>query len=363
MHLRKVMGGTHNTNIKSKTPLPSPAQLKADIPLTSKSWQTVKAGRAVIADIIHGRDPRFLVCMGPCSVHNPRETLEYAQWLKTLQESLQKEGNRVYIVMRLVFVKPRTDKDWTGFFNDPRMDGTCAIDEGWRLGRELLLTVTEMGIPVATEYLDVNSLQNVDDLYSFYWIGARSIEYQGYRDEASALSTPVGFKHSIHGTLDSALSSMNWARQPTVLTAPDDSGVRARFATKGNPNGVLILRGTSQGPNFSPEHVANAEQALERKNLNPRVLIDVNHGNSGKDHLKQAEIIAGIGERLARGETRLAGVLYESTNSDGKQKLEVKYRQRPRLREGVSVTDGCDGIERSGKTILALNECLRNVTI
>lgn len=358
LHLRRQISRTHNTNIRRISPLPSPAQLKADLPITRSSWDTVLEGRQVITEIIHGRDSRLLVAMGPCSVHSVEDALQYARWFRSLQAKVKAAGGRIYLVMRLVFVKPRTNKNWLGFFNDPDMNGRCDIEKGWRLGRRLLLEVTEMGIPVATEYLDVDSLQNVDDLYSLYWIGARSIEFQGYRSEASALSTPVGFKNATHGSLDTAFSSMSWASQPNVITAPHDSGVRARFETKGNPNGVLVLRGTDNGKNCNAEQIKETSRMLEERKLNPRVIVDVNHGNSGKNHLEQANIIGYLGDCRRKGLSQVVGLMYESNVHDGNQPLVIRLGQRPRLRPGVSVTDGCDGIERSEKAILDLNQRL-----
>ena len=357
--LHRQISRTHNVNIRRITSLPSPAQLKADLPITKACWQTVLEGRNTINDIIHGTDSRLLVAMGPCSIHNPKEALQYARWLKGLRDRLNATGSNIYIVMRAVFVKPRTNHDWTGFFNDPDMNGRCDIEKGWRLGRRLLLDITEMGIPVATEYLNVDSLQNVDDLYSFHWIGARSIEFQEYRDEASALSTPVGFKNPISGKLDIAFNSMHWAAQRNVLTAPHDNGVRARFETKGNPNNILILRGTEFAENCNAEQIKETSGLLEARGLNPRVIVDVNHGNSKKDHLKQADTIKYLGELRGRGSLpQLAGFMYESNQQDGKQKLAVEFGKRPRLRPGISVTDGCDGIERSEKALLSLGELL-----
>ncbi len=346
---------THNTRIKKITILSTPAQLKADFPITELAWKTVSEGRETIANIIHGRDPRLLVVMGPCSVHSIPEMFTYAKWFKKLQLKLQAEGDRIYLAMRVVFVKPRTKRAWRGFSSDPDMDGKCNIEKGWRLGRQLALAITEMGIPIATEYLEVNYMQRMDDLYSLHWMGARNDQSQGCRDEATALSTPVGFKNATDGTLETALSSMQWAAQPNVLVAPSDSGMAARFETEGNPDGFLILRGGSRGSNYSVTDIADASEMLSHMKLNPRVLVDVSHGNSEKNHRNQGKIISELGRRLAAGEKNIGGLLYESYGFDGNQPLIVTPGKRPNLKPGLSVTDECDGMERSEKIMLDLN--------
>lgn len=353
-HAHKALQRTHNTNIRNCTPLPTPAQLRASLPLTKQSWRAIREGRKVIANIIHGRDPRLLAVVGPCSVHSVEGTLRYARWFKNLRDQLD-GGNRLYLIMRLVCVKPRTDHNWIGFFNDPDMNGRCNIEKGWRLGRELLLEVTAMGIPVATEYLDVDSLQRVDDLYSFYWIGARSVEHQDYRNEASGLSTSVGVKNPIHGPLDIAFSTMHWITQRNVLSAPMENGGTGRFDTKGNPDNILILRGTDTGPNYEAKQIGETSQLLKERNLNPRVIVDVNHGNSRKDHTRQADIIRALGSHRRDGLDMIAGIMYESYIIDGNQKLVIERGKRPHLHPDISVTDACDGIERSERTLLDLD--------
>lgn len=344
---------THNINIARETDVPSPAQLKTDIPITPESWKTVFAARKVIPEILHGRDDKVLVVVGPCSVHSTVDTLEYATKLAALRQRL---ADRMEVVMRVCPDKPRTRFSWLGFFNDPDMDGSCDIAKGWRLGRKLMLDITALGLPIAMEYLDKDNYQNVDDLVSLAWIGARSVQTQMYRQEASALSTAVGFKNPNHGHLQTAIDAIHFAQQRNAFTATNDAGVRKRFVTKGNKNGFLILRGTDEGPNYTVGDIDDAAARLHACGLIDRVVIDASHGNSSKNHLNQAEVIRCIGGEISRRNRFIAGLMYESFLHDGNQPFEVRYGKRPRVRPGISVTDGCDGWERTKRVLGELYE-------
>ncbi|MES2087440.1 MAG: 3-deoxy-7-phosphoheptulonate synthase [Patescibacteria group bacterium] len=354
--LRHRVARMTNIRIRSEHPLPSPAQLKADLPMTEKAWKTIGTARKIGQRILRGVDPRFMLVLGPCSVHSTEDCLEYGRWLSVLQK---KFGSRIFFMMRLCFSKPRTKPDWTGFWSDPDLDGSYDIEKGWREGRRLALDLSELGIPIATEYNDIPGQQRFDDLYSLYWIGAREVTNQQLRQVASALSCPVGFKNPISGPLQPALDSLAFAKTSHSLPAVSDSGIMAKFETTGNPDGFLILRGTHHGPNYCPEQVAEAQHALTAQGLSPRLVVDFSHANSGKDHKAQIEVCRSVANQVASG-VPIFGGLYESNLLDGSQKIVIRSGQKPTIESGVSITDSCDGLGRSHDLIKELFDALGN---
>ncbi|PIQ91475.1 MAG: 3-deoxy-7-phosphoheptulonate synthase [Parcubacteria group bacterium CG11_big_fil_rev_8_21_14_0_20_39_22] len=352
---------THNTNINSISPLPSPESLKKGIPLSEISWKTVDQGRKVIPQILSGKDRRLLAIVGPCSIHNIDESKRYAKKLSLLSDELK---DVLYIVMRVNCDKPRSRAktngraSWQGLFNDPKMNGSYDMELGFRLARELILYVNEMGLPVATEMLEKINYQMIDDLLSYVWIGARNTNSQEQKKVASGASTVVGFKNPTDGLIDVAAHAIEFAKHCHVFAAPTDNGVTSRFSTKGNAYGHLILRGSDNGPNCDKGNIRSAVKKLSELGLISRVIVDCSHGNSHKNHEKQREVIGSLLPQIKEGGD-IAGIMYESFLEDGKQNIPVDLSK---LRPGVSVTDGCDGWKRTEKTLREFAEELRKIT-
>ncbi|HMP67120.1 MAG TPA: 3-deoxy-7-phosphoheptulonate synthase [Candidatus Paceibacterota bacterium] len=342
-----------DVNIKSITKMPTPDELKEMYPLSQEVFEkVVYSSREAIKSIISGEDKRFLVFVGPCSIHNVEEAYEYAKRLKNLQAVF---GDKILIVMRVCLDKPRSGRGWAGFFQDPGLNQSRNIDEGWKKGRELLIKILELGIPVSMELLDADACQNVDDCISYWWIGARTVTSQRLREIASGLSTPVGFKNPTNGKIADAIDAMETAWHEAAFIATSGNGNRCEYRTYGNKYSNLILRGSDSGPNYGPEHVADAVAKLVHRNLPSRILIDVSHANSGKDYRKQREVIADIGKRVAAGESYIAGFLYESYLEEGNQKLPKNVSD---IKPNISVTDGCDSFETTQQQLQSLYEIL-----
>ena len=342
-------------NIKSITPMPSPGELRQEIPLKPEVFaRVVGPSRTVIQNIFNGSDKRLLAVVGPCSVSKVDETLEYAGRLTKLAHKVK---DRIVIVMRTCLDKPRTGIGWAGFSQDPDLNGSLNIQDGWRKGRRLLTNIVSMGLPVAMELLDADGCQNVDALVSYWWIGARTVTSLRLRQIASGLSTSVGFKNPTDGKIDDAIEAMDTAGHETAFIAPNSAGRRCEYRTTGNKHGNLILRGSSNGPNYKSEFVESAVQKLTVRGLPTRVLIDASHGNSNKDYRKQREIIQNIAERVASGESHIAGFLYESYLEEGSQKLPKDLSD---LKPRISITDGCDSWDTTQKVLLAAHKTLKN---
>lgn len=351
-----ITNQTHDTRIAEQTPLPSPARIKADFPLTEESWTTIAKGRKTIPDILHCRDPRLLVIMGPCSIHDEEADLEYARRLAALANQYR---DRLYVVMRTCCGKPRTRPSWLGFYNDWKMDGSQDILEGWRRSRKLMLEITRRGLPVGFEYLDPEDHQNDDDLPSYLWIGARSTQTQKYKQFASGLSTACGFKNPTSGLVNLAVEAIEFAKHPHVFSAPDNNGIRTKFRTTGNADCHLILRGSDAGPNYDQDSVEAAALLLRKHDLTGRVIIDASHGNSEKNHLMQEKVIRDVVRQIkldviSERVPLVAGIMWESFINDGCQPLDIPVTQP--LQWGVSVTDGCDGLERTERILKWLYE-------
>jgi 3-deoxy-7-phosphoheptulonate synthase len=336
-----------DTNIKSITPMPTPGELKREIPLRPELFeQVVGPARKSIQDIFTGVDKRLLVIVGPCSIHNPEETLEYARRLAKLSKRVKKH---ILIVMRTCLDKPRTGRGWAGYFQDPEMNMSRNMEDGWRKGRRLLTEIINLGLPVAMELLDADVCQNVDELVSYWWIGARSVTSQRLREIASGLSTPVGFKNPVDGRISDAVEALDTASHETAFVATNEKGHRSEYRTNGNKFGNLILRGSVNGPNYGSEYVEDAVGKLTERGLPTRLLIDASHGNSGKDYRKQREIIQSIIKRVVSGENHVAGFLYESYLEAGSQKMPKDLSD---LKPNLSITDGCDDWETTSKVLL-----------
>lgn len=324
-----------NTHIKSFRILPSPNELKRDLPAVDASINTVAEGRRQIEDILSGRDSRFLVIVGPCSIHDVSSALDYAQRLKLLAEKLKE---RALIVMRVYFEKPRTTVGWKGLINDPDLNGSFAIDKGIRIARQLLCQIAELGLPVGTEALDPISPQYLSDLVSWSAIGARTIESQTHREMASGLSMPVGLKNGTDGNIQVAVDALRACSAPHNFLGIDGDGRVSIFQTTGNPYGHIILRGGGGKPNYDGVTLANLESALSNQKLPTNLIVDCSHGNSNKDFRRQPAVFRELLALRREGHAGIVGAMLESNIFEGNQSIPSDLSQ---LRYGVSVTDGC----------------------
>ena len=297
--------------------------------------QLITGTRQKIRDIMERKDDRLLVVIGPCSIHDPAAALEYA---KRLMVEREKHKGTLEIVMRVYFEKPRTTVGWKGYINDPRLDGSFRINEGLRRARELLLRIAELGVPAGTEFLDLLSPQYLADLIAWGAIGARTTESQSHRQLASGLSCPVGFKNGTDGGVQVAADAVLAARAPHSFMGMTKMGVAAIFETRGNPDTHVILRG-GKAPNYDAASVEAACAVLRKAGLPEQVMIDCSHANSAKQHRRQVEVAATIGEQIAAGERRITGVMVESHLHEGRQDLKAGQP----LAHGVSITDACIG--------------------
>ncbi|MFM0626817.1 3-deoxy-7-phosphoheptulonate synthase [Paraburkholderia xenovorans] len=320
-------------NVASNIRVPSPSSLKVELPLHPDGRRSVSRARAAVRNILLGEDDKLLVVVGPCSIHEPQAALDYAQRLALLRATL---GADLEIVMRAYLEKPRTCLGWKGFVNDPYLNETYDIEAGLRLARQLLLEITGLGLPVATEFLDVTTHQYLSDLVSWGAIGARTTESQIHREMASGLPCAIGFKNGTDGNVKIAIDAIRSAAAPHHFLAISEDGSAIRQSTAGNPSAHLVLRGGKQ-PNFDPQSVDLACSSLASHGLATRIMIDASHGNSGKFHMNQLTVCDSIGSQLAAGEHRIAGVMIESHLVAGNQSLNGDAP----LVYGQSVTDAC----------------------
>ena len=315
-------------------PLATPDQIKAELPISELASDNVASARAEIEAVVHGRDARLLVVVGPCSIHDTQAALEYAERLKAVRE---RYADSLLLCMRGYFEKPRTTVGWKGLINDPHLDGSYDIGTGLRIARKLLLSLAEMGLPIANEALDPVTPQYLADLIAWSAIGARTTESQTHREMASGLSMTVGFKNGTDGSLDVAINAMQSASAAHSFIGIDGAGRVSVVRTRGNPHAHVVLRGGSAGPNFSDEAVRAAAAKLRAAGQNPRVLVDCSHGNSQKDYMRQPLVAEAIAEQLECGSHDVLGVMLESHLVAGRQD------QKPgqALCYGQSITDAC----------------------
>ncbi len=335
------MKRTENLRIDAKIPLVSPATLKAELPLTEDVATLVTHARATIERIIRGEDPRFMAIVGPCSIHDEQMAIEYAEKLAPLARQM---ADRLFIVMRVYFEKPRTTVGWKGLINDPLMDDSFQIHEGLRRARRILLRVGQLGLPAGTEMLEPITPQYIADLVSWASIGARTTESPTHRQMASGLSMPVGYKNSTDGTIDNAVNAMLSAQMPHHFLGVDEGGLTCIIRTKGNDAGHLILRGGKNGPNYDRDTVHTATELLRKEGLQVGVMIDCSHANSYKDYRRQEEVWRDVVAQHREDYHRIIGGMLESNLVEGKQNLGSDPSQ---LRHGVSITDGCIGWEQT----------------
>ncbi|SUA76134.1 Phospho-2-dehydro-3-deoxyheptonate aldolase, Phe-sensitive [Nocardia otitidiscaviarum] len=320
----------------SVSPLRSPADIRRTHPIDDALADTVRAGRKATVDVLNGDDDRLMVIVGPCSVHDPDAALDYARRLAAKAAEL---GDRLHIVMRVYFEKPRTTLGWKGLINDPHLDGTFDINTGLDLGRRLLVDITALGLPVACEFLDPITPQYIADLVAYGAIGARTAASQVHRQLSSALSMPVGIKNGTDGDVQVAVDGVRAAAASHVFPGTDLEGRSALIRTAGNLDCHVILRGGSNGTNYDAASVAEACLRLEKSSLPQRVVIDASHGNSNKDHNRQVDVVTDIAARIAAGETSTVGVMMESFLLAGRQDLTLGRADD--LAYGQSITDAC----------------------
>lgn len=346
------MKKTYDVHVEAFIPLVSPNEMNREIPMTEKASDTVLIARQQIGKILKKEDKRMVVVVGPCSIHDASEALEYATRLNGLRAQVEET---MCLVMRVYFEKPRTNTGWKGLINDPCLDGSCDMDKGLHNARSLLLKITEMGIPTATEMLDPIIPQYIAGLVCWTAIGARTTESQTHREMASGLSMPVGFKNCTDGELDTALNAMLAAGSPQSFLGIDEEGRTCIVKTTGNPWSHVVLRGGKR-PNYDSVSIAEALDMLRDKGLPEAIMVDCSHANSRKKHQGQAVVWKDVINQRLDGNDTLVGLMLESNLFEGNQKID---KDLSLLKYGVSVTDECISWETTEKLILSAHEKLR----
>lgn len=340
-----MMNRIQDLRVSDLWPLPSPEAMKEMIPASDQAKETVIEARETIQAILDGKDKRFLVLTGPCSIHDCDAAIEYAERLIELKERFD---DKLYLVMRVYFEKPRTTVGWKGLIYDPNLDGSYQIDEGLKQGRKLLSKINEMGLPAGTEFLDPITPQYMDDLVCWSAVGARTTESQTHRQMASGLSTPVGFKNSTTGSLQVAIDAMVSARHPHHFIGVSQSGETAVVSTTGNEYGHIVLRGGAKRPNYEPESIQETIERMKAHNLPPNIMVDCSHANSGKKFERQEIVWKNIIAQRAAGNDALFGIMLESNINEGNQKIPSDLST---LQYGVSITDACVSFETTERLL------------
>ena len=328
--MRKIQ----DVHVLATAPLISPRVLKDELPVEESMVETVVSARETIRRILRGEDARLLCVVGPCSIHDPEAALEYAGRLAKLRRTL---ADRLYIIMRVYFEKPRTTIGWKGLINDPHLDDSCDVEAGLRIARRLLLEINRIGLPAGTELLDPITPQYIADLISWTAIGARTTESQTHREMASGLSMPVGFKNTTEGNLQVAVNAIESSRRPHSFLGINQEGVTAIVRTSGNPDTHVVLRG-GRTPNFDASSIDECRQLLAKANLEPRMLVDCSHAQTSKDYSRQPVVLGALVKQIEGGSRAIMGIMLESNLGAGNQPLN---RDRSKLKYGVSVTDPC----------------------
>lgn len=342
-----------NINIKSQEVLMTPLDLNKELPVSDSARSAILTGRKALQDILDRKDKRIFVVTGPCSIHDLKSAMEYAERFKKLAKEVE---DTLLLVMRVYFEKPRTTVGWKGFINDPDLNDTFNVTKGLKLARKLLLDLAEMGIPTGTEALDPVTPQYIGDLISWTAIGARTSESQTHRELSSGLSTPVGFKNGTDGSLATCVNAMQSASSPHSFLGINMEGRIAITHSKGNPYSHIVLRGGSNGPNYDSVNVALCETALEKVNLPKNIVIDCSHANSNKNPELQPLVMADCIHQVIEGNQSIVGLMIESHLNAGNQKISPNLDE---LEYGVSVTDGCVNWETTEKMILDAHQKLK----
>jgi 3-deoxy-7-phosphoheptulonate synthase len=347
---------TKNLRIAEFAPLPTPRQLEDALPASDAIRSMVGGSRDAISALLRGEDRhRLLVVVGPCSIHDPEAAVAYAEKLKKVADAT---SEHLLVVMRTYFEKPRTVIGWKGLISDPFLDGSSDIAAGLRMAREVLLRITGLGLPCATEFLDTVVPHYLSDMVTWAAIGARTTESQVHRQMASGLSMPVGFKNSTDGSLQNAINAVLSARHAHAFLGISSDGVSAVVKTKGNQDAHIVLRGGGSGPNYHADDILAAAEAVDNEGLVRGVMVDCSHDNSRKDHTKQGGVFSEVLQNFASGQRAILGVMVESNLAEGKQ----TWIQGAPLRYGVSITDGCIGWDETERLLTQAAELLARTT-
>ena len=344
----------HNLHVVETRPLVAPAVLLGDLPLSPHAARTVLEARQRIKALLSGKDPRLLVIVGPCSVHDVGAAREVAAVLKQLHE---RHRRHLEVVMRVYFEKPRTTVGWKGLINDPHLDHSYDINTGLRRARGLLLHLADLGLPAATELLDPVVPQYIADLISWTAIGARTTESQTHREMASGLSMPIGFKNGTDGTVTTAINAMVSAGRPHHFLGINTQGQASIVSTTGNPDTHLVLRGGAAGPNYHKEDVTSAVATLNRVGCRQRIMVDCSHDNSCKDFHRQEDVLRSVARQVRHGSSHLLGVMLESHLVEGNQKIPEDLSQ---LTYGQSITDACINLDTTSRLLDTLATAVRD---
>ncbi|MBT5016501.1 3-deoxy-7-phosphoheptulonate synthase [Candidatus Peregrinibacteria bacterium] len=339
-----------NIRIESFTKLISPSEIRKQIPLSPQATETIDKGRSDFCSILNNEDNRFVVIVGPCSIHDPKAAIEYAEKLQKLNEEL---SDKLLIMMRVYFEKPRTTTGWKGFINDPFLNKTCDMEAGIKLARQLLVDIADLGLPTATELLDPITAAYIGEMVSWAAIGARTTESQTHRQMTSGLSAPIGFKNNSDGNLDIAVNAMKSAKSSHSFLGIDDEGNCSILKTKGNHATHIILRGGNGRPNYHREDIEECEAKLKKSESQLKIMVDCSHENSGKNHEKQHFVIKDIIAQKQEGNQSIFGLMIESNLGPGNQKITENIDD---LEYGVSVTDACIGWEETEDLLRQLHK-------
>lgn len=331
---------TNNVNIVNQIPLPSPNEVRAELCANEADQQRVFDDRKMIAQILEHNVKKHIMIVGPCSIHNLDEAMAYAHKLKALSEEV---NDKIMLVMRVYFEKPRTILGWKGLIYDPELNGSYNIKKGLLLARKLLLDIVEIGLPTATEILDPVITQYIADLVSWSAIGARTTESQTHRQLVSGLSMPTGFKNTTDGSIKVAIEAIKASMAKHSFLGVLDDGRSGIFRTKGNQNAHLVLRGGAQGPNYGSEYIAFARELMKKAGLIPNIVVDCSHANSNKQPLKQVDVLNDLVQQIVDGEEAIVGSMIESNLKTGSQKVDDVNNIKP----GLSITDACLGWEET----------------
>ncbi|MGH4038384.1 MAG: 3-deoxy-7-phosphoheptulonate synthase [Sphaerochaeta sp.] len=338
--------------IKNYESLVSPGELAKSLPVPPEAAAKIEESRKIVNAILKGEDERLLAIVGPCSIHDPIAAMEYAQKLKGLSDKI---SDKIYIVMRTYFEKPRTVGGWKGLIIDPDMDQSYDIQKGLTTARKLLIDIVSLGLPVGCEVLDPVVPQYIDELMSWSAIGARTTESQTHRNISSGLSVPVGFKNSTNGGVINAINAIKSAKLPAAFIGVDRNGQTSVIRTTGNDCGHLILRGGDKGPNYYEDEVEHAKQLLLKNGVEPSIIIDCSHANSGKKFYRQARVLRSVVDQVLWGDKSIRGLMIESNLHEGNQEI---GEDLTKLKYGVSVTDECICFEETERILIKVDDLL-----
>ena len=337
------MISSNNLNIASRSVLSSPGAVRSELPLSLDAVMRVNDARQELCDILDGKSKKLIMNVGPCSIHNPDAALEYARRLQALSDEVR---DRIMVIMRVYFEKPRTTIGWKGLIYDPDLNESYNIEKGIFIARKLMLRIVDLGLPVATEMLDPIIAQYIADAVTWAAIGARTTEAQTHRQLGSGLSMPVGFKNATDGSFQIAIDAISTARSEHSFIGVLEDGHVGVFRTRGNPYAHIVLRGGG-GPNYGAEHIAFLKVAMKKAKLPPVIIVDCSHANSGKDYRKQNVVLRDVLNQIKEGETAIAGVMLESNLLPGSQKIKPGEKPDP----CISITDGCIGWDETEELI------------